>query len=82
MEKTGLTVADVASGAGTAIGALLLALAALYWRRLPVLRRGFEPGAGLVRPIQAFQSGVINDYVTWMVLGIACLGGAMALAFR
>ena len=82
MGKTGLTVADVASGAGTAIGALLLALAALYWRRLPVLRRGFEPGAGLVRPIQAFQSGVINDYVTWMVLGIACLGGAMALAFR
>ncbi|HEX3921339.1 MAG TPA: proton-conducting transporter membrane subunit [Streptosporangiaceae bacterium] len=82
MEKTGLTVADVASGAGSAIGALLLALAALYWRRLPVLRRGFEPGAGLVRPIRAFQSGVINDYVTWIVLGIACLGGVMALAFR
>src|SRR3984885_610838 len=81
-EKTGLTVTDVASGAGAAIGALLLALAALYWRRLPMLRRGFEPGAGLVRPIQAFQSGVINDYVTWIVLGIACLGGVMALAFR
>jgi hypothetical protein len=26
-----------------------------------VLRRGFEPGAGLVRPFERFQSGVVND---------------------
>ena len=26
---------------------------ALYWRRLPLLRRGFEPGTGLVRPHRA-----------------------------
>ena len=29
---------------------------------------GFEPGTGLVRPIRRFQSGVINDYVTWIVV--------------
>jgi multicomponent Na+:H+ antiporter subunit D len=80
--STGVTVADVATGAGSAAGAVILAFLALYWRRLPVLRRGFEPSAGLARPIQGFQSGVINDYVTWIVIGIACLGGALAFAIR
>jgi multicomponent Na+:H+ antiporter subunit D len=79
---TGITVSDVLAGTGSAAGAVVLALAALYWRRLPVLRRGYEPGAGLTAPIQRFQSGVINDYVTWIVLGLACVGGALALVIR
>ena len=78
----GITVADVVTGVGSTAGALMLAFLALYWRRLPVLRRGFEPGAGLVRPIQRFQSGVVNDYVTWIVIGVACLGGALAFSIR
>jgi hypothetical protein len=77
-----VTAAGLLTGAGSAVGAVLLALAALYRRRLPLLRRGFEPGAGLVRPIRQFQSGVINDYITWVVLGVACLGGVLALALR
>jgi multicomponent Na+:H+ antiporter subunit D len=77
-----VTAADLLTGAGSGVGAALLALAALYWRRLPLLRRGFEPGAGLVRPIRRFQSGVVNDYVTWVALGVACLGGVLALAIR
>jgi multicomponent Na+:H+ antiporter subunit D len=81
-EPARVTAAGLLTGAGSAAGAVLLALAALYWRRLPVLRRGFEPGAGLVRPIRQFQSGVINDYITWVVLGVACLGGVLALAVR
>jgi hypothetical protein len=81
-ESTGVTLSDVLTGAGSAAGAVILALLALYWRRLPVLRRGWEPGAGLTRPIQRFQSGVINDYVTWIVIGMACLGGALAFAIR
>jgi hypothetical protein len=24
----------------------------------------------------------VNDYVTWLVLGLACLGGALAFAIR
>jgi hypothetical protein len=80
--QAGINVADVATGAGSAIGGLLLALVALYWRRLPVLRRGFEPGAGLSGLLQRLQSGVINDYVTWIVVGVACVGGALALAIR
>jgi hypothetical protein len=48
-EPAGVTAADLVTGPGSAAGALLLlAFAALFWRRLPVLRRGFEP-AGLRR---------------------------------
>ncbi len=78
----GVTVPDLVIGAGTAAGAAALAFLALYWRRLPLLRQGFEPGTGLVRPLQRFQSGVVNDYVTWIVIGVACLGGALAFSIR
>ena len=81
-ESTGITLSDVLTGTGSVIGALVLAFLALYWRRLPVLRRGYEPGAGLTAPIKRFQSGVVNDYVTWIVLGLACLGGVLALITR
>src|SRR6185437_15785979 len=81
-ESADITVSDVLTGTGTAIGALILAFVSLYWRRLPLLRRGYEPGTGLTAPIQRFQSGVINDYVTWMVLGLAVIGGVLALIIR
>ncbi len=62
--------------------AVLLALAACYWRRLPVLSRGYKPGAGLTVAIQRFQSGVINDYITWLVTGVAAIGAVLALIVR
>ena len=81
-EPAGLTVSDVLTATGSAAGAMVLAFLALYWRRLPLLRRGFEPGTGLTAPVQRFQSGVVNDYVTWIVLGMACIGGMLALIIR
>jgi multicomponent Na+:H+ antiporter subunit D len=81
-EPAEISLSDVLTGVGSVIGALVLAFLALYWRRLPLLRRGYEPGAGLTAPIQRFQSGVINDYVTWIVLGLAAVGGALALVIR
>ena len=48
-EPTGITLSAVLVGLGCAIGSGALAFAALYWCRLPLLRRGYEPGAGLVR---------------------------------
>jgi multicomponent Na+:H+ antiporter subunit D len=84
-EPAGITLSDVLTGTGSVIGALILAFLALYWRRLPLLSRGYEPGVApqwLTGPIQRFQSGVVNDYVTWIVLGLACLGGALAFAIR
>jgi hypothetical protein len=35
-----------------------------------------------VRPLERFQSGVVNNYVTWIVIGVACLGGALAFSIR
>jgi multicomponent Na+:H+ antiporter subunit D len=81
-EGTDVTVSSVMTGIGSTIGALVLAYLALYWRRLPLPRRGYEPGAGLTRPVQRFQSGVVNDYVTWIVFGLACIGGVLALVIR
>jgi multicomponent Na+:H+ antiporter subunit D len=78
----GVTPASVIIALCSALFAVLLALAALYWRRLPVLRRGYAPGAGLTAAIQRFQSGVINDYITWLVTGVAALGAALALIVR
>jgi hypothetical protein len=46
---------------------------------------GYEPGVApqwLTAPIQRFQSGVVKDYVTWIVFGLAWLRGALALVVR
>jgi len=77
-----VTAASVITALCSVAGAFVLALVALYWRRLPVLRHGYEPGKGLRGPIQAFQSGVINDYITWLVAGVAALGGVLAAIIR
>jgi multicomponent Na+:H+ antiporter subunit D len=79
---TSVTLSSILLAIGSVTGSVLLALAGLYWRRLPVLRRGFEPGTGLVRLIEGFQSGMLNDYVTWIVVGLACVGGALAFTIR
>jgi hypothetical protein len=79
VEPALVTTSSVAAGLVSVAGALLLAWLALYRRWLPWLKRGHEPGTGLTMVIQRFQSGVINDYVTWLVLGLAVLGGALVL---
>ena len=81
-ESTNATLADVLSGAGSAFGGLVLAALALYWRRIPFLRRSSGPDLALAGPLQRFQSGVVNDYVTWVVIGVTCLGAALALSIR
>ena len=77
-----MTTAGVLAGVGSAAGALILAGLALYWRRLPLLRGIYEPHDRLAAAARRFQSGVVNDYVTWAVLGLACLGGVLALVIR
>jgi len=41
--------------------------------------RGYRPSDRLAAAARRFPSGVVNDYVTWIVLGLACLGGVLAL---
>jgi hypothetical protein len=36
----------------------------------------------VVAILDGFQSGVINDYVAWLVLGLAGIGGLIALIVR
>ena len=45
--------------------------------RLPLLR-AHRPNASLAAAARQFQSGVVNDYVTWIVIGLAALGGIFA----
>jgi multicomponent Na+:H+ antiporter subunit B len=33
-------------------------------------------------PPGGFQGGVVNDYVTWIVIGVACVGGTLAFSIR
>jgi len=77
-EPAGVTLSGLLVSLGSVAGALVLAWVALYWRRLPVLR-GHRPSDRLAAAARRFQSGVVNDYVTWIVLGLACLGGVLAL---
>ena len=79
---TGVTGTDLAIGAASALAAVVVAGLALYWRRLPLLRRREGSWPLLAGPVQAFQSGVINDYVTWIVVGVAGLGGILAITLR
>jgi multicomponent Na+:H+ antiporter subunit D len=74
---TSVTVTDVLTGLGSVAGALILAWLALYWRRLP-LPRGYRSAALSAAAARRFQSGVVNDYVTWIVIGLTCLGALFA----
>jgi multicomponent Na+:H+ antiporter subunit D len=79
---TPLSVESWLLGGLAAAGGLLVAVAAL-WR--PVWAP-LAPGAGrravelAVRTAHAIHSGHVGDYVTWLVLGVGALGGAVALA--
>jgi len=81
VQAAGVTLAGVLVAAGSVLGSLVLGALALYWRRLSWLPR-FAVGSALARPVRALQSGVVTDYVTWIVLGLACIGGALAAAIR
>jgi multicomponent Na+:H+ antiporter subunit D len=60
---------------------LSLGLAALaIYCDTPLLRGVERVGGRLFGPVRALHSGHIGDYVAWLVLGVAALGGACALA--
>jgi len=80
-EPAGVTLAGLLTSLGSVAGALVVAWMGLYRRRLPALR-GYQPSTRLAAAARRFQSGIVNDYVTWIVLGLACLGGALALIVR
>ena len=71
-------------GASATLVALGLALVGLYRRRLPrsvglVARRTLAPPIHVLRVL---HSGVVGDYVTWVAVGTAVLGGVWAVLLR
>ncbi|MGH7904084.1 MAG: complex I subunit 5 family protein [Candidatus Dormibacteraceae bacterium] len=78
------TGSDYAHGLGSTAGAVLLAAATLYRRRLPSLVR--HALARIVGPpviaLRSLQSGNVTDYVTWIMVGVAAFGAVFALAIR
>jgi hypothetical protein len=75
---------SVLYGIGGAAIALVLALVGLYRRRLPELvlaplRSGLSPPLAALR---AAHSGVVGDYVAWITVGTAVIGGVWALLLR
>jgi multicomponent Na+:H+ antiporter subunit D len=81
LEPTAVTPADVVTALVTVCASVLLALGALYRRRLPVIPLARQ-GGRLTEIFDGLQSGVVNDYVTWLMVGVTCLGGALAFSIR
>jgi multicomponent Na+:H+ antiporter subunit D len=78
------TTDSVLYGLGGTLIAVALALAGLYRRRLPELVRAPLRSA-LGPPLQALRlvhSGVVGDYVAWITVGTAVVGGIWALLLR
>jgi multicomponent Na+:H+ antiporter subunit D len=78
------TTSGLAYGAAGGIGAILLALLGLWRprvaRALPAAARRL--GATGLDGLRALHSGAAGDYVTWLVVGTATLGGLLALTVR
>ena len=74
------TLESLLYGGSATILAVGLALVALYRRRLPRIVGG-AAGRALAPPVhvlRALHSGVVGDYVTWLVVGTAVVGGVWA----
>jgi len=78
------SVASLLYGGGATLFVLGLALVGLYRRRLPrlVAATGERVLGPPVRVLHAVHSGVVGDYVTWVVVGTAVTGAAWALLLR
>jgi multicomponent Na+:H+ antiporter subunit D len=68
-----------AAAAASAVGALVLAAASLWWQKAARL------GRLLLRPmgaLKAVHDGALGDYALWFVAGLAALGSSWALTLR
>ena len=74
------TLESLLYGGGATILALGLALVGLYRHRLP-RAVGIAAGRTLAPPIRVLHtlhSGIVGDYVTWLVVGTALVGAVWA----
>ena len=71
---------DVLYGVVTTLGAVGIGFLGLYRRRLPAVAGRMT--AVPVRALKSAHSGVVGDYVAWLTVGAATLGGLFALTLR
>ena len=78
------SAAAYAYGAASTLGAVAFAAFGLYRQRLPApWRRGAARAAGApIASLKALHSGVVGDYIAWLTVGIAVLGGLVAVVAR
>jgi multicomponent Na+:H+ antiporter subunit D len=70
-------------GLGSAAGAVALAWLDLFRHRLPAIQH--LDGRIIVQAVaalKAMHNGRVGDYVVWLTLGVALLGGASVFQFR
>ena len=75
----GTRATDYALAAATLVGALTLAAAALRPRWPPRDSRVARGATTATVALRRLHSGCVNDYVAWLVVGLAAIGGALAL---
>ena len=72
-----LTTADFLYGAAGTLGALLVAWLGLFGYRLdPLADQATQP----LRTLRHLHSGHVGDYVTWLTVKLAAIGGVCALS--
>jgi multicomponent Na+:H+ antiporter subunit D len=73
-----LTAADFLYGAAATLGAILVAWLGLFGRRLrlPLPGQATPPLAAL----RGLHSGHLGDYIAWLTVGLATIGGVCALS--
>jgi multicomponent Na+:H+ antiporter subunit D len=70
------TASSIGYGLGGGAIAIVVAVWGLWRRRVPSL------AGPPVRVLKAAHSGIIGDYVTWIVVGTALVGGVWAVTLR
>jgi multicomponent Na+:H+ antiporter subunit D len=78
------TSSSIFYGLAGTVAAAGIALLALFQHRLPRVpvaraRSAFGPRLTWMRDL---HSGHVGDYVTWLTVGVASLGGILAVALR
>ena len=75
---------ELTSNLLTAVGAVGVGLLGLYRHRIPEVVRGRVWGLVMrgVEGLRTVHSGELQDYVAWLTVGFALLGGAFALTVR
>src|SRR5579875_3711808 len=80
--STGISALSLVSALVTVAASVLVALASLYRRRLWSRTGRGRWVEGTVGVRAGFPSGIVNDYVAWLAVGLACVGGVLAVAVR